>query len=289
MKYEGNVYRPPSEGRSLIIQATIGCSYNKCTFCSMYKNDQFRIKKTQDIIKDLDTARSHYGHINKIFLADGDPLIIQTSELVKILDYIKLTIPECEKIGIYASTQSIMLKSLEELKVLKAAGLSIAYLGLESGSDEVLLEINKGATSDEIIQAGIKLKQADILVSVTLISGLGGKAKWQQHATESAKAVNQMKPDYLGLLTLMIEPGMELFDRANKGDFQLLTPEEVTLETLMLLELLDVEGCIFRSNHASNYVPLKGTLNADKARMIHELKQAIDSKTGFRHEFLRGF
>ena len=288
MRYEGKVFRPPSEARSLIIQATIGCSHNKCTFCSMYKEDHFRIRKTYEIIEDIHSARLQYNNINRVFLADGDALMIKTSELVKILDYIKMEIPECERVGIYASPKSIMTKTVEDLKQLKAAGLSIAYLGLESGSDQILLDINKGATSEEIIKEASKLKDADILLSVTLISGLGGKERWRHHAIESAKVVNHMKPDYLGLLTLMIEPGTKLFNDVNSGEFQLLSPEEVALETLVLLENLDAEGCIFRSNHASNYISLKGTLNADKNRMILELKQALDGEIHFKDEFLRG-
>lgn len=288
MRYEGKVYRPPSEARSVIIQATIGCSHNKCTFCSMYKEDQFRIRKTEEIIEDINSARMNYENIDRVFLADGDALMIKTKELVMILNHIKNTIPECERIGIYASPKSIMTKSVEELKILKTAGLSIAYLGLESGSDEILLDINKGATSKEIIREANKLRDAGILLSVTLISGLGGKEKGIQHAIESAKAINQIHPDYLGLLTLMIEPGTKFYDDVNSGEFQLLSPEEVAIETLLLLENLDVEGCIFRSNHASNYISLKGTLNQDKDEMINQLKQAIDGEVNFKDEFLRG-
>lgn len=288
MRYEGKVYRPPSEARSVIIQATIGCSHNKCTFCSMYKEDQFRIRKTEEIIEDINSARMNYENIDRVFLADGDALMIKTKELVQILNRIKNNLPECERIGIYASPKSIMTKSVDELKILKAAGLSIAYLGLESGSDEILEDINKGATSEEIIREANKLRDAGILLSVTLISGLGGKEKSIQHAIESAKAINQIHPDYLGLLTLMIEPGTKFYDDVNSGKFQLLSPGEVALETLTLLENLDVEGCIFRSNHASNYISLKGTLNQDKDEMINQLKQAIDGEVNFKDEFLRG-
>lgn len=288
LRYEGKVFRPPSEARSLIIQATIGCSHNKCTFCSLYKDDHFKIRKTEDIIEDINSARINYGNINRIFLADGDALMIKTEDLVQILNHIKNSFPECNRIGIYASPKSIITKSVEDLKLLKAAGLSIAYLGLESGSNEILLDINKGATSEEIINEANKLKDADILLSITLISGLGGKENWRQHAIESAKTINSIKPDYLGLLTLMVEPGTKLFDDVNSGEFQLLSPEEVALETLVLLENLDAEGCIFRSNHASNYISLKGTLNQDKDIMINQLKQAIDGQMDFKDEFLRG-
>lgn len=288
LRYEGKLYRPPSEANSLIIQATIGCSHNKCTFCSMYKADKFRIRKTEEILEDIDSARVDFKYIDRVFLADGDALMIKTEELIKILDYIKAIFPECERIGIYASPKSIMTKSLEELKTLKKSGLSIAYLGLESGCNEILLEINKGATSEEIIIEAKKLKDADILLSVTLISGLGSNEKWRQHALESAKAINEIKPDYLGLLTLMVEPGTKLFNDVKNGEFNLLSPSEIALETLVLLAILDAEGCIFRSNHASNYISLKGTLNKDKDRMIKELQQAIDLKVGFKNEYLRG-
>ena len=288
MKYEGKVFRPPSEARSVIIQATIGCSHNKCTFCSMYKADNFRIKKTEEIIEDINMARVNYENINRVFLADGDALMIKTEELIFILNHIKSTIPECERIGIYASPKSIMTKNVEDLKQLKASGLSIAYLGLESGSDRILEEINKGATSEEIINEANKLKDADILLSVTLISGLGGIDKWKQHATESANAINEIQPDYLGLLTLMIEPGTEMYDKVGRGDFQLLTPKEIAEETLLMLEHLQVDNCVFRSNHASNYISLKGTLNKDKNMMIDQLKRAIDGELEFKDEFLRG-
>lgn len=287
MRYEGSIYRPPSEARSLIIQATIGCSHNKCSFCSMYKDKNFRIRNTDDILEDISIARNRFTNINRVFLADGDALMIKTPELVKILNYIKLNIPECERIGIYASPNSIKRKSLEELKLLKSLGLDIAYLGLESGSDKVLLDINKGSTSEEIINCAIKLKEADILVSITLISGLGGKEHWKDHAIDSAKAINKINPDYLGLLTLMIDPETRLYEEISKGSFQLLSPREVALETLEFLTHLDSEGTIFRSNHASNYISLRGTLNKDIPKMIRELEEVIKEDIGFKEEWMR--
>lgn len=288
MRYEGSIYRPPSEAWSLIIQATIGCSHNKCTFCSMYKDKKFRIRKTHEIIEDINSARNTYKKIHRVFLADGDALIMKTEELLKILQHIEKTIPECERVGVYASPKSIMTKSPEELKILHQAGLGIAYLGLESGSDEILSKINKGVSSKEIIDAGKAIKEAGILLSVTLISGLGGKALWREHAVKSALTVNEMKPDYLGLLTLMLEPSTNLYEDVRNGLFQVLTPKEVAMETLELLKHLDAEGCVFRSNHASNYLSLKGTLNRDKDRMIGELIEALEGHRGFKDERLRG-
>ena len=283
MKYEGSLYRPPSEARSLIVQATIGCSYNKCSFCSMYKEKQFRIRKTDDILKDLKSGRGRFSNINRIFLADGDALIIKTDELVHILDYIKSTIPECERVGVYASPKSIMTKSLEELKLLKNKGLNIAYLGLESGSDRVLSLINKGVNSKELIHCGKKLKDAGIMVSLTLISGIGGEDDWKEHAIESAKAINEINPEYLGLLSLMIEDGTDLKIDVDKGNFKTLSPEGISKETILLLEKLDSEGTIFRSNHSSNYLSLKGVLNRDRQKMIYEL----ENPSSYRDEWLR--
>jgi len=288
LRYEGSIYRPPSEAWSLIIQATIGCSHNKCNFCSMYKDKKFRVRKTEGILEDIKEARMSYKNIKRVFLADGDALIIKTSELLRILNFIKELIPECERVGIYASPKSIMLKTPEELKLLREAGLGIAYLGLESGSDEILRHINKGADSEEIVKAGLRIKDAGILLSVTLISGLGGVKLWKEHALESAKAVSRMKPDYLGLLTLMIEPGTKLYDEVASGEFELLTPEQVALETIELLKNIDAEGCVFRSNHASNYLSLKGTLNKDKEILIKQLNEAIEGQIDFRDEYLRG-
>ena len=205
MRYEGTVYRPPSEGRSLIIQATIGCSHNKCTFCEMYKDKKFRMRNIDEVFEDLRSARARYSYIEKIFLADGDALIIPTNRLILILDEINSLFPECKRITVYASPKSILLKSPEELSLLKEHGLYMVYLGLESGDDTILAAVNKGASSSQLIEAGKRIKDADIKISCTLISGLGGKEKWTEHAINSAKVINEIDPDYLGLLTLRVE------------------------------------------------------------------------------------
>ncbi len=286
MNYEGTVYRPPSEAMSFILQATIGCSHNDCTFCSMYKDKKFRIRKTPEILEDIYEARSLYKNIKKIFIADGDALIIKTQDLLQIIKELKRVFPEAESIGIYSSPKSVHKKSLEDLKELKDAGLKIAYLGLESGSDKILQLVNKGDDSKGIIEAGLKLKEAGILLSLTVISGLGGKELWKDHALETAKAVNKIIPNYLGLLTLMLEPGTLLYESYSKGEFEILNPVEIAEETLLLLENLDSEATVFRSNHASNYVSLKGTLNKDKEAMILELKEALED-SDFKEEWLR--
>ena len=275
MKYEGKLYRPPSEAYSLIIQATIGCSHNKCTFCSMYKEDKFRIRSTEEIIKDLYLGREYYKNVKRVFLADGDALIIKTEELVKILQAIKNIFPECERVGVYGSPKSILLKSKEELEELKSLGLGIVYLGLESGSDKILQDIKKGVNSQEMIDAGKKIKDSGIELSVTLISGIGGKEDSKEHAIESARVLNEMKPDYIGLLTLLLEEGTELYEDVEKGEFQLLTPKEVLLETKTLVKGLEVDNCLFRSNHASNYISLKGTLMEDKEYILNQIEEGL--------------
>lgn len=286
MRYEGSVYRPPSEARSWILQATIGCSHNKCTFCSMYKDKSFRIRSTEEIIQDIHEARNTYGSLKRIFIADGDALMIRTAELIKIIKELRNTFPECERIGIYSSPRSIHLKPKEELRSLKEAGLGIAYLGLESGSEKILERIKKGDDREGIISAGIKLKESGLLLSVTVISGIGGKERWEEHAKETASAINIINPDYLGLLTLMIEPGTELWNEVQSGEFSMLTPYEIAQETLLMLEHLDCQGCVFRSNHASNYVSLKGTLNQDKKEMVKTLENALNDGD-FKEEWMR--
>ncbi len=275
MRYEGTVYRPPSEAYSLIVQATIGCSQNRCTFCSMYKEKNFRIRKTEDIIEDLILGRQEYSKVERIFLADGDALIIKTEELLKILEAIKTIFPECKRVGIYGSPKSILGKSTKELIELRKLGLGIVYLGVESGSDLILEKIKKGVNSFEMIAAGRKIKEADILLSITLISGLGGKEHSMEHVVESARVVNEMNPDYIGLLTLLVEEGTEFYDDVLNGKFKLLTPKEVLLETREFVKRLNVDNCIFRSNHASNYVALGGTLNKDKNLILAQIEEGL--------------
>lgn len=275
MRYEGNLYRPPSEAYSLIVQATIGCSHNKCTFCSMYKGEQFKIRNTEEIIDDLLLGRKYYKKVKRVFLADGDALIMKTEELVKILQAIEIIFPECERVGIYGSPKSVLLKSQEELQELNSLGLGIIYLGLESGSDKILRDINKGVDSKDMIKAGKIIVTSGIELSITLISGIGGKKDSLEHAIESAKVLNEMKPDYIGLLTLLLEEGTELYEDVEKGEFQLLTPKEVLLETKTLVKGLEVDNCLFRSNHASNYISLKGTLMEDKENILNQIEEGL--------------
>lgn len=287
MRYEGVVYRPPSEAYSLIIQATIGCSHNKCTFCSMYKDKNFRIKSIEDIFLDLEMGRSYYERVDKIFLADGDALVLKTKDLKSILIKIKELFPECMRVGIYGTPKDILTKSVDELKELKNEGLGIVYLGLESGSNTILQNIKKGVTAEEMILAGKKIKESGLTLSVTLISGLGGKENLEEHAKESAKIISEINPNYLGLLTLMFESETPLYKEVQKGTFILLEPKEIMLETKILIENLEVTNCVFRSNHASNYVSLKGTLPEDSENLLNKINSVLQGNQSYKSESFR--
>lgn len=287
MRYEGAVYRPPSEARSLIIQTTIGCAHNRCTFCSMYKDKSFRIRSINEIFEDIETGRSYYRHVERIFLADGDALIMKTEDLKRILIRIREVFPECRRVGIYGAPRDILLKSTQELIELKDLGLGIVYLGIESGLDEILKKIKKGVSSEEIIMAGKKVKESGLSLSATLISGLGGRDNYREHAVESARVVSQINPDYLGLLTLMVEEGTELYDEVKSGEFKLLTPSEVMLETKLLLQNIKVSDCVFRSNHASNYVSLGGVLPKDMEEIMKKIDRALKNEGMYKGEEYR--
>ncbi|MBR2189457.1 MAG: radical SAM protein [Eubacterium sp.] len=284
MRYEGMVYRPPSEARSFILQVTIGCAHNDCTFCTMYKEKQFRIRKMDEIRADIEEVFSVYGdNIRRIFLADGDALVIPTPQLKEILGLLRARFPSAERITSYGAPHDILRKTPEELRELNEAGLEMVYMGLESGDDEVLRRVKKGATAAQIIEAGKKLKAAGIQASVTLISGLGGRERLREHAIASAQAISEMKPEYVGFLTLMVEEPAPIVDEIASGRMELLTPEEVVDEMELFLSNVDSEGTVFRANHASNYMLLKGNLNEDIPAMIAQI-QDIRQRHGFRAE-----
>ena len=223
MRYYGAVYRPPSEAYSLIVQVTYGCSHNTCAFCSMYKEKRFALRPLDEVLEDFHIARQTYRHVDKVFLADGDALVRKASELYTILDTIRELFPECQRVTSYASPASIRIRTDEELQTLRAKGLTMVYMGLESGCDEVLKLMRKGHMSDEIVAMGQKVRRNGIALSVTAITGLGGPELLEQHAIETAKAFNAMNPEYIGMLTLMVEPGTPLYDWVRDGEFQLLT------------------------------------------------------------------
>ncbi|NBI81031.1 radical SAM protein [Clostridiaceae bacterium] len=285
--YEGRVFRPPSEAYSLIVQATIGCSHNRCTFCDMYKEKRFRIRRLEEVKADFDLARAAYQRVDRIFLADGDALMCPAAHLAEILRYIREKFPECERVTSYGSPKSILVKTQEELNELHELGLEMVYLGLESGSDEVLRRVNKGETAAEIVRAGQMVKAAGMKLSVTAIAGLGSLERSEEHAVQTARALSEMKPEYIGLLTLLFELPTPLMRDWEEGRFYLMEPVEIAAETLTLLENIDSEGSVFRANHASNYVNLAGTLNRDREAMCARLREALAGKVRFRSEAFR--
>lgn len=288
MRYEGTVYRPPSEASSLIIQLTIGCARNTCTFCAMYKDKSFRIRPLEEVAEDLQMARQYYkGYgIKRIFLADGDALVVKTSDLIYIMNKAKELFPECERISVYGAPKDILLKTPEELKELKANGLDMVYMGIESGADSVLEFVKKGATAAEMIEAGKKIREAGMTLSVTLISGLGGRRFLSEHALESARVISEIKPEYVGFLTLLVEKGTPMYDQLHAGEIELLKPVEVLEEMRLFIGNVDAEGTVFRANHASNYIPLGGTFNRDNKRLL-ELIDDYEKSNRFKSDMFR--
>jgi radical SAM superfamily enzyme YgiQ (UPF0313 family) len=288
MRYEGNIFRPPSEAYSLILQVTVGCVHNKCTFCSMYKDKQFHIKQMDEIFSDLEEARAAYKRVERIFLADGDALAFSMDKLVVILDKIAELFPECERVTTYGAPNDVLRKGIDNLKILRAKGLKIIYIGAESGSDKVLTDIVKGATRAQIIEAIQTIEASGIAASVTLISGLAGADGWEDHAVQSGTLISESQPSYASLLTLMVEPLAPLYKDIKEGRFDLLAPLDVIKETKLLLENINVTNeCIFRSNHASNYLSLRGTLPQDKQAMIDQLNGALAGENSLKMESWR--
>ncbi len=264
MRYQGMVYRPPSEAYSLIVQVTYGCSHNTCAFCSMFKEKHFAVRPLEEVLEDFREARKTYRRVDRVFLADGDALVRKAEELYVILDTVRELFPECERVTSYASPSSIRIRTEEELRTLREKGLSMVYMGLESGCDDVLKLMRKGHMSDEIVAMGQKVRRCGIALSVTAITGLGGPELLERHAIETAEAFNAMNPEYIGMLTLMVEEGTPLYDWVHDGSFRLLSQQEVLEETRLLVQHLDSPGSVFRMNHASNYLALRGTLNGDQ-------------------------
>jgi len=290
MRYQGTVIRPPSEAESYILQVTYGCSNNSCTFCGTYLDKPFRTREVDDVLEDIQLTAQIIPNTNRVFLADGDALVLSTRRLLKILDMLRTTFPYLERVGSYATAQNILNKSDSDLATLRNEGLKIIYIGLESGSDKVLTKTNKGVTADEMIQAVKKAKKAGLLVSIIGILGIGGAILSAPHARETGRVVSQMDPDYFSMLTLMLVPGTRLYQDWQAGLFQLLQPEEMLLELRQVIENLEgLTRCVFRTNHASNYLPLRGTLPDDKVYLLNTLDTAMkQGNDALRPESWRG-
>ncbi len=285
IQYEGTVYRPPSEARSLIIQVTIGCAHNTCTFCYMYKQKNFRIRGEEEILAELrEAAASPYAkYIDRVFFADGDALCIPTDMMLRLLAAVRELLPRVDRVTAYATAGDVLRKSEEELRALRKAGLLMVYMGVESGDAGILREVQKDQTPEEFILAAQKLRRTGIQNSVTLLSGLGGRSRIEQHALACAEVISAMKPEYCSFLTLGLYKGTPMYEDAAAGRFERITDREVLEEMILFLDHVDSEGTVFRSNHASNYLPLAGTLNADIPGMKAAIWQAME--TGYHRRF----
>jgi radical SAM superfamily enzyme YgiQ (UPF0313 family) len=288
MKYEGMIYRPPSEADSLILQVAVGCSYNRCTFCHSFQDKSFRIKSFEEIKEDIDEI-SPYGPIPRVFLADGDALSIPQNDLVKILSYLKLKLQGLERVGIYANAVDVLKKSVDDLRELKGLGLGIIYLGLESGNPEVLKRIKKNATAEQMIRAGKRVKEAKILLSVTVLLGIGGVELSNRHAEDTGKVLSEMDPEFVGALSLIIVPGTPIDEELKSGKLVLPNPFELIRELGTMIANCQFTECFFASNHASNYLPLRVRMPAEKEKalaLIREVLQRNDPSL-LRPEFMR--
>jgi len=284
--YEGTVYRPPSEATSLILQATIGCSHNKCTFCVSFLDKEFRIKSLKEIEMDVKKVLPYYRNEKRIFLADGDALKIPTPDLVGVLEMLHANFPKLERVTIYGSPGNIKHKTVEELRSLKKAGLDMIYIGLETGSDVILKAVKKGANSKSMIEASKKIKESGLKLSVIFILGIGGKERSEEHARETARVLNAMDPEYAGALTLMVVEPAPICKDVEEGRLTILSPKEILSELRKLVEGLGLTKCMFRVNHASNYAPIGGTLPEDKDDILHQIDEALE-RTSYKPEWMR--
>ena len=289
MKYEGNIIRPPSEAYSLLLQVTVGCSHNRCNFCVTYKDVKFRIKSDEEILEDIMEA-SRYRKVEKVFLCDGDALIIPQKRLVKILSWIREHIRGVERVGLYANAKSILRKSPEELRELKDLGLGIAYLGVETGNEALLKAIQKGATYDQLVEAGRRIKAAGIKLSATVLLGIGGVEGSVSHAMDTARILTDMDPDFVGALTVMVVPGTPLYDDYAHGRFVLPDTFGFLGELGLMIANSHFSDCFFTSNHASNYLPLRVRLPEKKEETVSMIQRIIrEADTSvLRPEYLRG-
>lgn len=290
MRYEGDIYRPPGEWKSYLLQTTIGCSNNTCTFCGMYLDKKFHIRPMADILEDIRMAKAYYGDVERVFLCDGDAIIMRTQELLTILEALYRAFPSLQRVTTYAGPRSTLAKTPEELRTLREAGLTRAYLGVETGCDALLKQVKKGVDAAQMLEAGVRLREAGMDLWVMVILGLAGTGEpSRRHMLDTAAMMNEMKPRHLSALTLTLDPGTELYQDYRAGRFHPITPRESLLEAKLLLENLTVDPLHFTCNHASNYLPLKGGLPEDQDRFLAMLDRALAGEQELRPEWSRGF
>lgn len=287
MHYEGTCIRPPSEAYSILLQVTVGCSHNKCTFCGTYKDKRFRIKDNDVILSDILYASKHMRNRDKVFLMDGDALIIPQKRLMWILERIREYLPWVRRVGAYANTKSIKMKSPEDLIELRKNGLGIIFLGVETGVDEIRKKINKGSTAAICIEMGRKIKAAGIKLSVTVLLGIAGREMSLEHARATGKLLTEMDPDYVGALTVMLIPGTLLSQEYKKGEFELPDESGLLKELREMILHTNLTRGLFFSNHASNYLPIKARLPRGKQDALDLIDTALRGEINLRPEWMR--
>ena len=287
MHYEGMMIRPPSEADSILLQVTLGCSHNKCTFCGTFREKRFNIKKDDIIFQDIVFAKTHCQRQDRLFICDGDALIVPQKRLVNILKRIKERLPWVKRVGLYANTKGIAMKTDEQLKELHELGVKIAYMGLESGDDIILKEIKKGADSSKMIKMGKRVRQASIKLSITVLNGLGGRKNSKRHAMETGRVLSAIDPEFVGALSLMLVPGTELFEQHEKGDFELINPEEMLEELGLMIASTHLSNGLFHANHASNYLPIRAKLPEEKEKTLELISQALKGNVALKPEHMR--
>lgn len=287
MHYEGHCIRPPSEADSILLQVTLGCSHNKCTFCGSYKDKQFRIKDPRIISEDIDFAARTMHRQRRVFLMDGDALIIPQRKLVPLLEEINAKLPWVTRIGAYANAKSIRKKTDQELARLRELKLSILYLGAESGDDRTLAGIQKGTTAKELIQAGHKVRRAGIKLSVTVLLGIAGTQRSLEHARATGELLTAMNPDYVGALTVMLIPGTPLHADWEQGRFHLPDERGVLMELREMLAHTDLDRGLFMANHASNYLPIRVRFPDQKEETLGLIDRALEGGVQLKPEWMR--
>ena len=287
MHYEGNIIRPPSEANSILLQVTVGCSRNKCTFCGTYKGERFRIKPDSVIMQDIAFAARYCKRQRRVFLCDGDALIIPQKRLLNILREIEKQLPWVTRVGVYANAKALNMKTADELQELNAHGVGIVYLGLETGDDVTLKKINKGATAALMTDMGKKAKRAGFKLSITVLLGIAGPERSHIHARETGRVLSAIDPDYVGALSLMLIPGTPMYQDYAAGEFRLIEPKQMLAELRTMIASTDLTRGLFHANHASNYLPIRARLPKEKEATLRLIDDALEGRVPLKPEYLR--
>jgi len=289
MRYEGTIYRPPSEAESYILQATIGCSWNKCVYCDMYRDKEFRVRELAETLEDLRTAaKLSEGRIEKLFVADGDALILDLPHWRAILETARAELPRLKQVSCYAMAKNILSKSDEELRELRSLGLSLFYIGPESGDDPTLKRIAKGSTHADHVLAAQRAKAAGFGISVIVLLGIAGIERSQVHAERTAELVSAMDPQYFAALTTSVVPGTPLVKLRDKGFWELPSVPRMLQELRTIVDLARPRDALFRTNHASNHLALGGRLPRDRQAIVAAIDGALDGRVRLRPDWMRG-